>query len=653
MIAKTRIIEHLGEDALLLPRRIREALLANDRAKVRMTALQAALAHALEPTAPPTDLAAEARAAGLDTQALHRLVAGAGDTGDGFFRAPGLAELLAELGADVEAMIAAVAAGEADPEGRIALRWRAAAAALAMPEGVLARDAVRAITAPGSDGDDSVHRLVMDLHKRLNRLAAAHAEELVAGAHCSGLGNDDRRAVSAFMAGLARTRPLKFDHPGLDTTATRAGDRLILQNDIGTTDAHVLCISVDNEAVILTYTDVHRPRARFLVSLFDGFDGVTWTMPVARRVEGLAEGDAFHLVTGRLAFDDRSRRDAFLEEVGAALVFLIDWNKARKQLQRFVSKTDAIAILRWSSRHAHGHRAFLELGGAGLVDGAIQRTAAGHIGYGVRLEQAMGRDQAVDFLQQVLRIASENLLSGRADRLVRDAVDAELAGRLERSGSTLLQGVVVQAGLARSIVSDLDEAIRERAAGRSGDGAAVAAIAKRIEEKADRLALELRSTAERYGVRDDVVPLIDTMEQAIDELEEAAFFFSVLPTAGTDDGVDAHLARLSAAAIRSAEAVARMADAASCVPDGHRVDVDDALAALADLFALEHEADGLERAAIAAVLSADADAERIFAAVECARRIETATDRFARAGHLLRGHVIGDLNVRGRDATRR
>ena len=46
----------------------------------------------------------------------------------------------------------------------------------------------------------------MDLHKALNRLAAAHAEETLAGAHVSGLLPEDRPAVEAFMRGVARDR---------------------------------------------------------------------------------------------------------------------------------------------------------------------------------------------------------------------------------------------------------------------------------------------------------------------------------------------------------------------------------------------------------------------------------------------------------------
>ena len=77
-----------------------------------------------------------------------------------------------------------------------------------------------------SDRDgDSLHRLVMDLHKALNRLAASHADEILAGAHVSGLLPDDRPAVEAFMRGVEATGKLKFGHPGLATTEYRRSRR--------------------------------------------------------------------------------------------------------------------------------------------------------------------------------------------------------------------------------------------------------------------------------------------------------------------------------------------------------------------------------------------------------------------------------------------
>ena len=96
-------------------------------------------------------------------------------------------------------------------------------------------------------GADSLHRLVMDLHKALNRLAADCAEEILSGAHVFGLQCGRPHAGGKFHAGAQRDPPLKFNHPGLDTMATRSGGRLLIQNDIGTTDAHVVVIAVSEK----------------------------------------------------------------------------------------------------------------------------------------------------------------------------------------------------------------------------------------------------------------------------------------------------------------------------------------------------------------------------------------------------------------------
>jgi hypothetical protein len=64
-----------------------------------------------------------------------------------------------------------------------------------------------------------------------------------------------------------------------------------------------------------------------------------------KSVSGLAEGGVFYLITGRYPIVDVASRDRFLEALGASLVFLIDWNKARKVLRNWVPKTDAVQIL--------------------------------------------------------------------------------------------------------------------------------------------------------------------------------------------------------------------------------------------------------------------------------------------------------------------
>ena len=49
---KAQIVEHLGESDLLLPSLVGEGLAANDRIKVRMSALQAAAEHERNPGQP-------------------------------------------------------------------------------------------------------------------------------------------------------------------------------------------------------------------------------------------------------------------------------------------------------------------------------------------------------------------------------------------------------------------------------------------------------------------------------------------------------------------------------------------------------------------------------------------------------------------------
>ena len=316
---KARIVEHLGQSAIILPALVREGLAANDRAKVRMAALQAAVQHAHNPASAPADLSAECRAAGVDAMSTQSLVGDARTSADGTVVVPGLAELTSALEGDIRAMIRAVEANDASASKIAADRLSAIKKLFPVSNKIEAGQVAKMIAVPSGDAD-SLHRLIMDLHKTLNRLAASCAEEVVAGAHAHGLGPDDRPLIEAFMHGVDSTRALKFDHPGLDTTATRSGSRLIIQNDIGVTDAHVLVISIENLVVTVTYTDVHRARAEFFCGLFDQFP-VHWSGLDRTSAKDLGDLGDFFLVTGRYEAETVAQRVAFLEAVGAMIVF--------------------------------------------------------------------------------------------------------------------------------------------------------------------------------------------------------------------------------------------------------------------------------------------------------------------------------------------
>jgi hypothetical protein len=491
---KPRIVEQLGQTEIILPDLVAEGLRANDRAKLGLSVLQAAVQHARDPDRPVADLSAECRRTGIDAVAIKALVMGARPSASGTIEAPGLAKLGSSLTGDVTTMIKAV--GAADGEFGKTAEARLAAITTQVRLGLqqLADSDVAKLTAVGDGTGDSLHRLVMDLHKALNRLAMQCAEEVVAGARTYGLTPGDKPVVAAFMRGLERTRALKFNHPGLDTTAVRVDARLVIQNDIGTTDAHVLLVSVEDLAVTITHTDVHEPRAQFFVDLLDGFP-VRWSGLTEEKAPGLSK-PAFYLVTGEYRAETEERRNAFLEAVGGALVFLIDWNKARKALRRLVSSGDAIRVLRYGARQAIGHRAFLELGGADLIASAVRHAAPSRIGFGEELASVLGREATLEFLQTALRLATDGLCNGRSARVVRDAVEADLVQRIERNESALLTAVVRQLGLARDIATGVASDLADRRSGR-GNGPVNAERAKRMEQKADAIALEARSALVR------------------------------------------------------------------------------------------------------------------------------------------------------------
>jgi hypothetical protein len=641
---KAEIISRLGQSDVLLPSLIAEGLSANDRVKVRLSILQAAERHARDPAGAKFDLATECSAAGIDAAAMETLVDWASIATDQRVAAPGLRDLGSGIWADLMTMIRAVKAGDG-PCGDAAFERLSAikrTATLGSSDAVELQE-IGKLTAVSAGEDDSLHRLIMDLHKSLNRLAAEHAEEVTAGAHVYGLLPENRPAVEAFMRGVESTRGLKFAHPGLATTATRSHQRLIIQNDIGETEAHVVVIAVEKGAVTITYTDVHRSRAKFFTELLSDFQ-VQWSGLERKSSQSLGDNEGFYLVTGRYLSNDDERRNVFLELVGASLVFLIDWNKARKVLRALVSNKDAIRVLEWAARHRFGHRGFLELGGSELVASAVHHAAPTRIGFGERLDHALGREAAADFLKSVLRVSAEALMQGSSVRLARDRIEADLVRHLQHVDAALMAVVVRQAGLAREIAAAIAHGIAEQQAHRPFDRKALAKMARRIEEKADRIAIEARREIARLDAASGIERLVNRVEEAVDDLEQAAFIASLAPDTLAQELLKS-LAELCSAAVSGAEAAVAGMVAAAEVSAGQRVDSEDALAAVARLIEIEHEADTAERTVTALVLSSDFDLKTALSALDLARALERATDRLASFGHLLREHVLADLSM--------
>jgi hypothetical protein len=643
MSEKSQIIRELGENSLLLPSLLADALAANDRLKLALTLLQEAAAHAAEPTRAIDTLAAERRAAGLGKPEFDAMVAGARSLGSGRLHVPGAQTLLETLGHDLERLLAPLhAAGIAAFSD---LDARRAALLKTLPTAHhddLSMDDIHAMASARRGGPDSVHLLVMDAHKAINAVAAASALEVIDGAHVHHIDSADRPRIRAFMAGLRRTAMLAFGHPGLGTTAARSGRRLSIQNDIGETDTHVIVIHVEDQSVEVTYTDVHRRRARFFMSMFEGC-GVEWS-PLAEKRAGSDKGNAFYLMSGRHAAADEAALLRFLEHLGSRLVFLIDWNKARKALQGFVDKPEAVSVLAWAAAHDHGHRAFLELGGADLVYEVIRRTAGNRIPYGARLDATLGSAACTKFLQRVLRQSSEGLRASRSLRLIRDEIQAELASLFDTAESAALALLVRHLGVTRTLASAIAEHLDGHGDASAGERAHLARRAKQMEEKADRLTLQAREMCTRMQGGESLRLVVDEVENSTDALDEAAFLCTLAPPRDTQAGQPA-LADLAGVVLDSISQLVRAAEAAACLPQGNRLDSAAALQAIDAVALAERRADAAERTAISALMAAPAaDARSLVLGLELVRALEGATDHLAHAALSLRERVLEELS---------
>ena len=260
MTTKQGIIGSLGEKRLLLPGLVQSGLAANDRVKYFFTLLQLAREQCAQPAANPPDLQREREASGVPDTELDGVIAASRSLPDGRCLIPGAGPLLGRIGSCLAEMLAPVELAQELGMESGAEDYRKRLAVVAKLLRRPARDQLPAalistLTSGERKRGDTAHLLVMDLHKTLNRLQGDLSRESVDGARVYGLRAQEKELVRAFMRGLNSTQALKLDHPGLGTTAALNGKQLVLQNDIGTTDAHVLVVHVDAFTVTVTYSD--------------------------------------------------------------------------------------------------------------------------------------------------------------------------------------------------------------------------------------------------------------------------------------------------------------------------------------------------------------------------------------------------------------
>jgi uncharacterized protein Yka (UPF0111/DUF47 family) len=605
-------------------------LTANDRIKYIFSLLQMAISHAHHPDQPISTLKRERIACGINKPDLDDAVAGARMAGTSCF-VPSAASIFALIREDIHLMAADVIA--AGPDG---LAARIDGLLKALPfihDDLIDPVATSAMMQAGHGQTDSLHRLVMDLHKRLNAMQQALARETLDGAAVYGLDPVDRPLVGAFMAGVNRTAKLKFNHPGLATTATRADGQLIIQNDIGTTDAHVIVIHVRDFEVSVTYTDVHPERLAFFQSMLESHAWI-WE---SQRTQELAAGAAFVMATGRFEAANTAECRACLDFLGSRLVFLIDWNHARKQLHGFLRGTDRLSLLHWAAESGIGHRGFLELGGARLINRAIETTSGPSMRFGDRLSDVLGDAEAQAVLRVIFQTATEGLLSGASRTLIHDKIRMTLAAHFSNVEGQLLRLAADHAAL----IFELASLVRD-GTGHDGDGTGKRARrACAFEHDADQLVVATREAVRRRPDFAVFLTLLEAADDAADALEDAVFLLDLDTLQGAPLGALQTLADLLAEAsrewVKAVESATQIGHAISSEETG------DFLVAIDRIAALEHESDGAERALTATAIQHAKDFRQLHLFTTIGGKLEASADALRKASLILRDQVLDDV----------
>ena len=640
---KIEAVASLGQAELLRPARVRAALAANDRLKLYLSVLQAAHDCAQRGDARALDLAREFAAAGVDAPWLAQLPATAYREGKELHVA-GLDRLAGLLAEDLCTM-ARPLEGDADFAARCA-HWCAWLEALA-PD-TLSSAQLHALTSGKRGKDDSLHLLVMDLHKALNREAARLAGAQVEGASAWQLAEDgsDVARVAAFMRGVNRTGHLKGDHPGLDTAATRDGPRLMIQNDIGTNDAHVLVIQVEGLRVVLTYSDLHRRRFAFFQSLLCEV-GANWSEPQARTSAGLNFGATYYVGTATFDCADEEALCGVLEGIGARIVFLIDWNRARKRLEQFVGKTDAVAILAEAARRRVGHMAWLAAGGEQLVFGAMQALGPEYFRIGDRLDGVLGTEKARAFVLESMALASAAMQQRQPLALVADDTRLLLARYLHRHDEFDL--LAEHAAYCHALAEGLRDGLahgheRDRKAARE-----FSERAKDWERRADQLVMDARARAEARPRWEAFAELVETADDVADALEEAAFLLSLIAAdhhQGWRGEVHQTMQLLADAVLGAAQDHVRALEIARGFgEDSSAEDHEAFVAALWRVLNAERQCDVLLRDVRRALAEHVSDAATLNLSTDFAQALESATDWLLATGYGLRRLVFSRAGV--------
>jgi uncharacterized protein Yka (UPF0111/DUF47 family) len=335
-----------------------------------------------------------------------------------------------------------------------------------------------------------------------------------------------------------------------------------------------------------------------------------------------------------------------LEFLGSRLVFLIDWNRARKQLRSFLLSKDCIAVLKWAADNDVGHRGFLQLGGDKIIYAALELASTVPLRYGEPLHQLLGREQTTEYMKWVLRTASSGLLQKQSSLLLQDEIKTELLRNFRSAHEGMMDYCVEHAYLIVEVGTVVQDSIaRAGQENNAGHMDRNADRAKAWEHTADQLVSRVRTLSRRMEEAEFFSEFIHIADDALDYLEEASFKTTLLPSVPFSSPVIRELVAIADIAVKESREYVKALMTAQTIHRGNsRDEMQDFLTAFSQIIALEHECDEALRRFEKTVFFRSGDFREFYVYFELAREIEESTNSMMNAVYKLHDYILEGMN---------
>jgi uncharacterized protein Yka (UPF0111/DUF47 family) len=169
--------------------------------------------------------------------------------------------------------------------------------------------------------------------------------------------------------------------------------------------------------------------------------------------------------------------------------------------------------------------------------------------------------------------------------------------------------------------------------------------AKRWESLADTIVSKVRALSQRMEEEEYFIDLIIASDDAIDALEEAAFYITLTAPHKGARPVLKRLTGLAELALRGSQELLKAIIAAQYVHRGFtREEMQEFLTAVDRVVGIEREADEELRTTITTVLSTTTDPRELTVYMEIAKNIEVSTNALMKVGFIMRDNILSGVN---------